>query len=61
MTAELLEVGWSDAQADCCRVFEENSHPMWVVEADAMLDVNRAARGRGSMDENCGVLGGGTP
>ena len=29
----MVEAGWSDAQADCRRVFEENSHPMWVVEA----------------------------
>ena len=43
MTAELVEAGWSDAQADCRRVFEENGHPMWVVEAEAMVDVNRAA------------------
>jgi len=43
MTAELVEAGWSDAQADCRRVFEENGHPMWVVEAEEMVDVNRAA------------------
>ena len=43
MTAEMVEAGWSDAQADCRRVFEENSHPMWVVEALEVVDVNRAA------------------
>src|SRR5579863_5223316 len=43
MTEETVEVGWSDAQADCRRVFEENSHPMWVVEAQEVVDVNRAA------------------
>jgi PAS domain S-box-containing protein len=43
MTAEMVEAGWSDAQADCRRVFEENSHPMWVVEAQELVDVNRAA------------------
>ena len=42
-TAEMLEAGWSDAQADCRRVFEENSQPMWVVEALEVMDVNRAA------------------
>jgi PAS domain S-box-containing protein len=41
---EMVEAGWSDAQADCRRVFEENSHPMWVVEAEGMVDVNRAAQ-----------------
>ena len=39
----MVEAGWSDAQADCRRVFEENSHPMWVVEALEVVDVNRAA------------------
>jgi PAS domain S-box-containing protein len=43
MTAAMVEAGWSNAQADCRRVFEENSHPMWVVEAEALVDVNRAA------------------
>ena len=42
-TGETLEAGWSDAQSDCRRVFEENSHPMWVVEALEVVDVNRAA------------------
>ena len=43
MTEEMVEAGWSDAQADCRRVFEENSHPMWVVEALEVVDVNQAA------------------
>ena len=43
MTMAMVEAGWSDAQADCRRVFEENSHPMWVVETHEMVDVNRAA------------------
>jgi PAS domain S-box-containing protein len=43
MTAEMVEAGWSDAQADCRRVFEENSHPMWVVEDLQVVEVNRAA------------------
>jgi PAS domain S-box-containing protein len=43
MSEELVEAGWSDAQVDCRRVFEENSQPMWVVEALALVDVNRAA------------------
>ena len=40
---EMIEPGWSNAQADCRRVFEENSQPMWVVEALELVDVNRAA------------------
>jgi PAS domain S-box-containing protein len=43
MTGEMVEVGWSDAQVDCRRVFEENSQPMWVAEALDVVDVNRAA------------------
>jgi PAS domain S-box-containing protein len=43
MPAEMVEAGWSDAQADCRRVFEENSHPMWVVDDLALVDVNQAA------------------
>ncbi len=40
---EMVEAGWSDAQADCRRLFEENSQPMWVAEALEVVDVNRAA------------------
>ncbi|HEY5089130.1 MAG TPA: PAS domain S-box protein [Polyangia bacterium] len=43
MLAEMVEAGWSDAQADCRRVFEENSHPMWVRQAVEVVEVNRAA------------------
>src|SRR5450631_3209036 len=43
MTAEMVDTGWSDTQVDCRRVFEENSHPMWVLEAQELVDVNRAA------------------
>ncbi|HTR76586.1 MAG TPA: PAS domain S-box protein [Gemmatimonadaceae bacterium] len=43
MEMELVEAGWSDAQSDCRRVFEENSHPMWILEGLAFVDVNRAA------------------
>ncbi len=43
MTPEMVEAGWSDVQADCHRVFEENSHPMWVAEAHGVVAVNRAA------------------
>jgi PAS domain S-box-containing protein len=39
----MIEVGWTDAQVDCRRVFEENSHPMWIVDALDVVDVNRAA------------------
>ena len=43
MTQERVEAGWSEAQTDCRRLFEENSQPMWVVELSNVLDVNRAA------------------
>ena len=43
MTDEVVEAGWSDAQADCRRLFEENSQPMWVREAMRIVEVNRAA------------------
>jgi PAS domain S-box-containing protein len=43
MTDARVEFGWSDAQADCRRLFEENSHPMWVVARIGLLEVNRAA------------------
>jgi two-component system cell cycle sensor histidine kinase/response regulator CckA len=43
MTQEGVEAGWSEAQTDCRRLFEENSQPMWVVELSNVLDVNRAA------------------
>jgi len=33
----MVEDGWSDAQVDCRRVVEENSHPMWVSEAQLGL------------------------
>ena len=43
MMAEMVEPGWSNVQADCRRVFEDNSQPMWVVDAVEVVDVNRAA------------------
>jgi len=43
MTDERVEPGWSEAQADCRRLFEGNSQPMWVVELSDVVDVNRAA------------------
>lgn len=43
MTGKAIEAGWSDAQADCRRVFEENRDPMWVLEVADLVDVNRAA------------------
>lgn len=43
MTDEVVESGWSDAQADCRRLFEENSQPMWVRESLKIVEVNRAA------------------
>src|ERR1043165_2459992 len=38
-----MTVGWSEVQADCRRVFEENALPMWVAAGRSILDVNRAA------------------
>jgi PAS domain S-box-containing protein len=35
--------GWSEEQADCRRVFEDNLQPMWVLEADRFLEINPAA------------------
>lgn len=35
--------GWSDAQEDCRRVFEDNRDPMWVLDTGNLVDVNRAA------------------
>ena len=43
MTGNAMAVGWSDAQADCRCVFEENRDPMWVLELGDLVDVNRAA------------------
>jgi PAS domain S-box-containing protein len=43
MKMKLVETGWSDAQSDCRRVFEENSHPMWILGGTELLDVNRSA------------------
>ena len=41
--ADDLGDGWSPAQADIRRVFEENLQPMWVTTAPGIVDVNRAA------------------
>jgi PAS domain S-box-containing protein len=43
MTTEKVEGGWSEAQSDCRRLFEENGQPMWVVALLDVVDVNRAA------------------
>ena len=43
MTEEKVEAGWSEAQTDCRRLFEENSEPMWVVDLWNVVEVNRAA------------------
>jgi len=43
MAKVVVEAGWSDAQADCRRLFEKNSQPMWVREAVKIVEVNRAA------------------
>src|ERR1700733_6600710 len=42
-TDEMVEAGWSDAQVDCRRLFEENSQPMWVREGSKIVEVNGAA------------------
>ncbi len=43
MTDARVEGGWSDKQADCRRLFEGNSQPMWVVDLLNLVEVNRAA------------------
>ena len=43
MTVNGIAAGWSDAQADCRRVFEDNRDPMWVLDGSDLVDVNRAA------------------
>ncbi|MFL5306908.1 MAG: PAS domain-containing sensor histidine kinase [Polyangia bacterium] len=43
MTVNGIAAGWSDAQADCRRVFEDNRDPMWVLDVADLVDVNRAA------------------
>jgi PAS domain S-box-containing protein len=43
MTTEEMEAGWSEGQADCRRLFEDNALPMWVLDAGDIVDVNRAA------------------
>src|SRR5436305_7848678 len=40
---DLVQTGWSGEQADCRRVFEDNAHPMWILEAERIVAVNRAA------------------
>ena len=40
---QLVDAGWSDAQGDCRRLFEESCHPMWILQGLAVMDVNRAA------------------
>jgi PAS domain S-box-containing protein len=43
MTMEVVEDGWSAAQADLRRVFEKSGHPMWIRDDLALLAVNQAA------------------
>jgi two-component system sensor histidine kinase UhpB len=43
MTKATVGAGWSEAQGDCRRLFEENSQPMWVREAEKIVEVNGAA------------------
>jgi PAS domain S-box-containing protein len=35
--------GWLEEQADCRRVFEDNTLPMWISGAQGFVEVNRAA------------------
>lgn len=41
--SDLVVSGWSEAQADCRRVFEENAQPMWIFGVEGFVEVNRAA------------------
>ena len=41
--SDLAVSGWSEAQADCRRVFEENAQPMWIFGVEGFVEVNRAA------------------
>jgi PAS domain S-box-containing protein len=43
MTNETARDEWSDAPGDLRRLFEENSHPMWVREGPQIVAVNQAA------------------
>jgi PAS domain S-box-containing protein len=40
---DLVTSGWSQGQADCRRVFEDNALPMWIADAEAFVEVNAAA------------------
>ena len=41
--SDLVTSGWSQGQADCRRVFEDNALPMWIVDAEDFVEVNPAA------------------
>ncbi|HSY41763.1 MAG TPA: PAS domain-containing protein, partial [Polyangia bacterium] len=43
MTQEVVEDGWSEAQADLRRLFEESGQPMWIHDHLQVVAVNRAA------------------
>ena len=43
MTEAKVENGWSDAQSDLRRMFEENGSPMWIHVDLEVVAVNRAA------------------
>jgi PAS domain-containing protein len=43
MTDKGIAGGWSEAQSDCRRVFEDNRDPMWVLDGRDLVEVNRAA------------------
>ena len=42
-SGEIAAPGWSDGQADCRSLFEQNDLPMWVFEGRKVVEVNRAA------------------
>jgi PAS domain S-box-containing protein len=43
VTDDGADAGWSEQQADCRLVFEENIHPMWISTMRGIVEVNRAA------------------
>jgi PAS domain S-box-containing protein len=43
MTGEMAVSGWSNGQADCRSLFEQNGLPMWVFEGRNVVEVNQAA------------------
>ncbi|HET6149203.1 MAG TPA: PAS domain S-box protein [Polyangia bacterium] len=40
---DVMDAGWSEAQADCRRLFEDSAQPMWILAEGGFAAVNRAA------------------